>query len=555
MFFLLGFVKLQSVYIFVSSARLRFSETMKKPNGICNHSNEDVIQESEILGKLPLLYDDDSGYKSRRFLSSTENDYKEHEPQTSFHELDALFQDTTPPICLQELADIESQYSELIKPCAEGQDVVGSEASERKLSTDEVIRLGGERFIQSRSSTSINNISISSHPYVSLFSGLSDQELKEIQLVEYLLLCSEKVSQQHFERSSMLLDWCDELSSSSGNPIQRIVYYFSKALREKIDKETKGITLSGLGKKHVYDIESRMMNPNMTTISIYQKLPFYQAGHFSGTQVMVDRLSRSKRVHVIDLSIRQGVHSTILMQALSSQPDSRTKHLKITAVGTGFETQIKQTGDRLKSFAASLNLSFSFNMVIVEDMRDFNKDLLELDSKEALGVYSSYGLWSLIPQQDRLEHLMKVIKSTKPRVMLVCETATNLNSSSFVNRFIEALFHYGAVFDSLEDCMDREDENRLITESMYLGKGIRSIVTDEGSERVIRHVNIDVWRKFFSRFGMKEIGFSISSLYQAMLVAEKISGGSSCTFDMEGNSLVIGWKGTPIQCLSAWKFS
>ncbi|KAL9999500.1 putative transcription factor GRAS family [Helianthus debilis subsp. tardiflorus] len=178
------------------------------------------------------------------------------------------------------------------------------------------------------------------------------------------------------------------------------------------------------------------MNTTMTLLSIYQKLPFYQAGHFSGVQALVDRVSRSKRVHVIELAIRQGVQTMILMQALASQPDFPIKHLKVTAIGTGFEQQIKQTGDRLKSFAESINLSFSYKVVIVKDMLDFNRDLLELDPREALGVFSLYGLWSLIMQQDRLESLMKVIKSINPRVMVMCEVAANLNSPNFVNRLI-----------------------------------------------------------------------------------------------------------------------
>ncbi|KAJ0616146.1 putative transcription factor GRAS family [Helianthus annuus] len=523
---------------------------MEKPNEICNYSKGDVT--------------DDSKNKSCQILFSTEHDQVEHEPLKSFQQFDALFQDTTLPFGsyehkMQELVDIESQYSELLKPRVRSHDrVASSDESGRKLSTDEIIRLGGERFIQSRSSSSTNDLWISTHPYVDSFSGLSDPELKDVQLIETFLLSSEKVTQQQFERSSKLLDWCDMLSSSLGNPIQRVIYYFSKALREKIDKETRRISLfNGPAEKHAYDMEERIMNTTTNLVAIYQKLPFYQAGHFSGVQALLDQVSRSRRVHVIDLAIRHGVQIMILMKALASQHDFPIKHLKVTAVGTGFEEKIKQTGDRLKSFSESMDLSFSFNIVIVEDMLDFNKELLDLDPREAVGVYSAHALWSLIAQQDRLESLMKVIKSIKPRVMVVCEVAANLNSPNFVNRLIEALFYYGAVFDSLEECMDREDENRSEIESMYQGEAIRSIVAADGAKRAIRHVNMDVWRKFFARFGMKEIGLSMSTLYQAKLVAGKFSCGNSCTLDMDGfgKSVIIGWKGTPIVCLSAWEFS
>ncbi|KAK9079544.1 hypothetical protein SSX86_001216 [Deinandra increscens subsp. villosa] len=514
-------------------------------------------QETDSLGKLPLLYEEDgSGNKSKApggFSFSIENHQVENEPLKNFHSLDALFLDTAPPFRsyehkMQELADIESQYSELITPHAQiHEESVRYEASGPKISANAVIRLGGERFIQSCSS--------SSHPYGSSFSGLSDQEVKDVQLIENLLLSAEKVTQQQFERSVKLLDWCDVLCSSTGNPVQRLVYYFSKALREKVDKETGRVSLSGLETKHTGVIAERLIRPNPTAVLIYEKWPLYQAGHFSGVQALMDGVSGSKRVHVIDLSIKQGVQCTILMQALVSQPNFPIEHLKITAVGTNSKQNIERTGDWLKSFAESINLSFSFNAVIVEDMLDLNTDLLELDPDEALGVYVSFGLWTMIGQQDRLESLINVMKSSNPRVMVVGEVEANLNSPNFVTRFIEALFYYGALFDSLEECMGREDENRGITELMYLGNGIKSILASEGAERAIRHVNIDVWRKFFVRFGMKEIELSMSSLYQANLVAEKFSSGSCCTFDRNGNSLVIGWKGTPVMSISAWRFS
>ncbi|KAJ0714929.1 putative transcription factor GRAS family [Helianthus annuus] len=523
---------------------------------LSNSSKGDAENQAiDSRGKLPLLYEDDdrSGNRSKAsdgFTFATDN----HQ----VHTFDALFLDTTPPLRsyehkMQELADIESQYSELInkQQTRAHQGPVQHEASGPKISTEAVIRLGGERFIQSCSSTS----SIVSHPYGSSFSGLSDQELKDVQLIENLLLSAEKVTHKQFEQSIKLLDWCDVMSCSSGNPIQRLVHYFSKALREKVDKETGRVSSCGSGKKDVENLVRRVVSSNATAPLLYEKSPLFQAGCFSGVQALVDGVSGSKNVHVIDLSIKQGTHCTILMQALVSQQNCPIEHLKITSVGTTSKQKIEQTGDWLKSFAESINLSFSYNAVIVEDMLDFNKDHLELDPDEALGVYTSYGLWGMIGQQDRLDSLMNVIKSINPCVMVVSEAAANLNSPNFVNRFIEGLFYYGAMFDSFEECLGREDENRTITESMYFAKGINNVVASEGAERVIRHVHINVWRKFFARFGMKETELSMSSLYQANLVAGKFSNGSCCTFDRDGDSLVIGWKGTPIEYVTAWKFS
>ncbi|TXG71588.1 hypothetical protein EZV62_000167 [Acer yangbiense] len=99
--------------------------------------------------------------------------------------------------------------------------------------------------------------------------------------------------------------------------------------------------------------------------------------------------------------------------------------------------------------------------------------------------------------------------------------SANHNSLVFVNRFIEALFFFNAYFDCLESCMKHNDSQRMIIESMFFGEGITNIVATEGEERKVRNVKLDVWRAFFTRYGMEEAEMSMSSLYQADLVMKK----------------------------------
>ncbi|KAK4265895.1 hypothetical protein QN277_026885 [Acacia crassicarpa] len=134
------------------------------------------------------------------------------------------------------------------------------------------------------------------------------------------------------------------------------------------------------------------------------------------------------------------------------------------------------------------------------------------------------------------------------------EVEANHNSKSFVKRFTEALFYFSVFFDCVEESMEGDDPNRRVLESLFLRYGIRDIVAADGEKRKIRSVKIEVWRAFFGRFGMVEEELSMSSLYQAELVAKKFSSGNSCTFHMDGSSLLTGWKGTPLSSLSVWKF-
>lgn len=90
-----------------------------------------------------------------------------------------------------------------------------------------------------------------------------------------------------------------------------------------------------------------------------------------------------------------------------------------------------------------------------------------------------------------------------------------------MDRFIEALFFYSAIFDGIEACMDRINPNRTSIESIYLNHLIRNIVAAEGEEKRTRHGKPDYWRALFGRFGMVETELSTSSLYQANLVVRK----------------------------------
>ncbi|EXB71071.1 hypothetical protein L484_004206 [Morus notabilis] len=422
-------------------------------------------------------------------------------------------------------------------------------AADRKLSTEEILRIAGERFIQYSSQQA------TSHPFQASFSGLSYEETKNVELVELLLASAEKVENQQYESARRFLNLCGHLSSNTGNPVQRVVYYLCEALKEKIGKETGEIAWKGKGKNHrSFDVNKALVVPDAPKLAFHKGLPFSQAEKFAGIQAIVEKVGEAKKVHVIDIRIGNGVQWTALMQALVSRHDCQLELLKITAIVTSSKHAIEETGKWLSNFASTMNIPFSFKIVMVPNMSDLKEDLFELDADETIAVYSSFTLSGMIAQPTQLESLMRVIRGLHPCVMVVTEVEANHNSPVFVNRFIEVLFFFGTFFDCVEAFMERDEPNRLIFEELYCFEAMRNIVAFEREERKIRHVKIDVWRAFFERCGMEELELSLSSTYQAKLVTNNFPFGSSCTFDMDGKCLLMGWKGSPIQSLSVWKF-
>ncbi|KAG8370515.1 hypothetical protein BUALT_Bualt14G0124900 [Buddleja alternifolia] len=409
---------------------------------------------------------------------------------------------------------------------------------------ESIIRLAAEKFIQS--SSECNN-----HPYQSsIFNS------EEVQLVQILLCCAEKVSEKMYDRARKLLVECDRMSSCTGTPIQRLIFYFTEALHEKIYRETGIIPPKGLAETILDPFEALKSVDDEILIAFHQELPLSQVTKFSGIQAAVDNIADARKIHFIDFDIKKGIQCTILMQALAARSENPVEQLKITAVGVKSKsrTSIEETGRQLTSFAQSLNLKkFSFNAVIVEDITDLDRSPFERDEDEVIAIYAAFTLTHMIGRPHQLEHLMRVIRAINPRVMIITEVEGNCNSPTFVDRFVEALFFYGAYFESMADCMKNDEKHRFFAESSVFSSSIKNVVATEGDERKIRHVGISVWRAFFERFGFEEIELSMSSLYQARLVVKNFSCGDSFTFDIDGKSLIIGWKGTPISSLSAWK--
>lgn len=429
-------------------------------------------------------------------------------------------------------------------------------SSVSRLSTVEVVRVARARFIQFSSQRYADD-SIPKHVLGCTPLGLSDQEAKDVELAHLLLAFTDMVGKQQYDRARKLQNLCHFLSSSTGNTVQRVVYYFAKALEERTDIETGRNTCKGSENK---DLVAMHLEKSIACcpafFACFLELPFYQVTQFAGIQAIVESVASAKRIHFIDLEIRSGGHCTVLMQALASRYEQPIEMLKVTAVGSGTASRqkLEDTGKRLAQFAEALDLPFSFKIAMVTDMNDLNEDAFESEDGEATAVYCSLmRSSSMRTLPDCLESAITALRKLNPCLMVITETEANLYSPVFEERFYEALFYYSAYFDCLDVCMDRCSPYRRELEETYLSQQIKNIIVSE-EERILRYMKIDVWRSLFAKFGMVEAELSLSSLYQADLTAKQFACGKSCTLDMNGKCLTVGWKGTPILSLSAWKF-
>lgn len=151
---------------------------------------------------------------------------------------------------------------------------------------------------------------------------------------------------------------------------------------------------------------------------------------------------------------------------------------------------MEEVGRQLASFAHSLNLKFTFKLVMVDDYSHLNHTLFDLETNESVAVYAPYVLASFVNRINQLDHLLKMVRNINPCVMIVTELEVNCNSPTFIGRFVESLFFFGAFFDSLEDCFKRDETStcRGIAEPSWFGSAIRNILGADGDKRKCRHV-------------------------------------------------------------------
>ncbi|KAL7210586.1 hypothetical protein ACSBR1_032028 [Camellia fascicularis] len=205
-----------------------------------------------------------------------------------------------------------------------------------------------------------------------------------------------------------------------------------------------------------------------------QELPFVQVAQFTGIQAVLNSVASAKTIHFIDFGIRSGMNATVLMQALAVRHECPVELLKITAVATTSEPAVEETGKRLLSFADTINLPFLFKAVLVSDIKDLNEDVFEVEAGEAIAVYSPWFLRTMTSRPHRLEALIRVIRNLSPCVMVVTEIDANTDAPTFMDRFMEALFFYGSLFDCLEACINWCNPMRIKNEAMYMKYGIHN---------------------------------------------------------------------------------
>jgi hypothetical protein len=366
-------------------------------------------------------------------------------------------------------------------------------------------------------------------------------EASGLQLVHLLLACADAISKKKIETAAQKLEELYSHASLFGDSMQRIAAFFTKGLAARIVGKESPMYKTLMQQSRLDDYLSAFT-------TLYKVCPYFQFGHFTANQAILEAVEGHAVVHIIDLDLMQGFQWPGLIQSLSEREDGPPK-LKITGIGTSC-TSLQDTGRRLAAFAETYGVPFEFHAVVGE-LEDLTPSELGSKPGEAVAVNCVMQLHRLF-NGDKLQSFLSGLRSIHPVMLTLVEQEANHNTSSFMGRFVEALHYYAAVFDSLDSSLPLASEERAKIEQLYFAQQIKNIVACEGADRTERHETLEVWQQRMGLAGFRQLPLSSHAITQAkLLLSLSPCDGYRLSQEPHG-SISLNWQDRSLLTASTW---
>lgn len=393
-------------------------------------------------------------------------------------------------------------------------------------------------------------------------------EERGIKLIQLLLACANHASSGNLQHADACLRKISGLASVSGDSMQRLAARFAFALAVRLVRRWPGLykALNHAGPTSV-EMEK--------ALSIYaQAFPYLGFTYAIITRVLLQSMSEERVIHIVDLGSGDPKLWLPLLRSCAKTARGPPPHMKISCVHSN-KVVLDKLGAKLVEEADSLDMPFQFNPVNVS-LRDLTIEMLKVRSGEALAFTSILNLHTLLAEDDRgvnshlggfnkndgikdskkISDFLGMVQSMLPKVMLLIEQESDHNSSRLVDRFVEGLHYYSALFDSIDATFGGSScEDRVMLEEMF-GKEIEDIVARDGVEREERHEKYAKWMVRFGGAGFKPVRLWHATMEDAKRLVEAYGlegGGGGYKIISQRGSLMICWHDRPIYSVSAWK--
>ncbi|KAM0953338.1 putative transcription factor GRAS family [Dioscorea sansibarensis] len=336
--------------------------------------------------------------------------------------------------------------------------------------------------------------------------GKKQTKKEVVDLRTLLIHCAQAVSADDRRNAGELLKQIRHHSSPHGDGTQRLAHCFANGLEAR---------MAGTGSKIYNDFMSQRRSAS-DVLRAYQlylsACPFKRISHFIANRTILDLAENQQRLHIVDFGIYYGFQWPCFMQTLAHRPGGPPK-LRITGIEfprRGFRPAelVEETGRRLTDYARSFNIPFEYNHIAAK-WETIRVEDIKIEKDELLIVNCLYRLKSLadetVAADSPRDMVLNLIRRMNPDLFIQAITNGTYNAPFFVTRFREALFHFSALFDMLENNVPREDTQRFLIERDLFGRDALNVIACEGLERVERPETYKQWQARNLRAGFEQL--------------------------------------------------